>query len=215
MTPDAIRAALRLYLVLDPDFVDGAPVEALRAALAGGVTMVQLRAKGRTDRETLALGRPMRAICGDAGIPLVINDRLDLGLALGADGVHLGVDDLPLEDARRLAGPGFLIGYSPETDDDARGAAERGADYLGVGPVFGTATKADAGAALGLAEFGRRRALTALPVVAIGGIGVANASEAIAAGADGVAVVSAILRAPDPRTAALTLAGAVATALRA
>ncbi|MGC4107073.1 MAG: thiamine phosphate synthase [Thermomicrobiales bacterium] len=209
MSPDATRDALRLYLVLDPDFLVGEPGETLHAALAGGATMVQLRSKGRTDRETLAIGRPLRAICTEAGVPFVVNDRLDLALALNAEGIHLGVDDLPIEDARRLAGPEFLIGYSPETDEQARSASERGADYLGIGPVFDTATKSDAGDALGVTEFSRRRALTDLPVVAIGGIGVANARAAIAAGANGVSVVSAILRASDPEAASRSLAAAV------
>lgn len=209
MTPDTLRQALRLYLVVDPDFVAGDPIPTLRAALAGGVTMVQLRSKHRTDRETLAIGRPMQALCRAATVPLVVNDRLDLALALDADGVHLGVDDLPLDDARRLADPGFLVGYSPETDEQARTAAKCGADYLGIGPIFGTSTKADAGSALGPDEFARRRALSELPVVAIGGIGAANAPEAMAAGADGIAVVTAILRAADPEAAARSLAEAV------
>ncbi|MGN6031861.1 MAG: thiamine phosphate synthase [Thermomicrobiales bacterium] len=211
MTPDALRRALRLYLVVDPDFVRGAPTATLRAALAGGVTMVQLRSKHRTDRETLALGHPLRALCRAAQVPFLVNDRLDLALALDADGIHLGVDDLPLDDARRLAGPGFLIGYSPETDEQARTASENGADYLGIGPIFGTSTKVDAGDALGPDEFARRRALTSLPVVAIGGVRTRNATAAIAAGADGIAVVSAILGANDPEAAARELADAIRT----
>lgn len=209
MTPEALLAALRLYLVFDPDFCAGDPAETLSEAIRGGVTMVQLRAKHRTDREVLALGATLRTICAEAGVPFLVNDRLDLALALHADGVHLGVDDLPLEAARRLAGDHFIIGYSPETDDQARSAHERGADYLGIGPIFGTATKADAGEALGVSEFSRRRALTPLPVVAIGGINATNAVTAMNANADGIAVVSAILRAPMPMAAARELRDAI------
>ncbi|MGC4191390.1 MAG: thiamine phosphate synthase [Thermomicrobiales bacterium] len=209
MTPDTIRAALRLYLVVDPDIAAGDPVEATAKALAGGLTMVQLRSKNRTDRETLAFGRAIHMVCHDRGVPFIVNDRLDLALALDADGVHLGVDDLPLEDARRLAGPDLVIGYSPETDDQLLAAASRGADYLGIGPFFSTATKADAGVALGTTEFVRRCALSPLPVVAIGGIGIVNAAKPVEAGADGIAVVSAILRAADPEAAARELVSAI------
>lgn len=209
MTPDQLRAALRLYLVVDPDHTAGDLADTVRAAITGGVTIVQLRSKGRTDRETLAIGAPLRSICRDAAIPFIVNDRLDLALALDADGIHLGVDDLPLDDARRLIGSQRLIGYSPETEEQTRTAAARGADYLGIGPIFGTVTKSDAGAALGPEGFARRRSLSPLPVVAIGGITPINAREAIAAGADGVAVVSAILKAPDPAVAARALRTAI------
>lgn len=213
MKTSKVREALRLYLVLDPDFCIGDPEKTVEAAIHGGVTMVQLRAKHLTDREAIALGVALCAICTKAGVPFVVNDRVDLALALNADGVHLGVDDLPIAIARRLLGPDRLIGYSPETDDQARSAQERGADYLGIGPIFGTATKADAGKALGVDEFARRHALTPRPVVAIGGINATNAAQAIDAGADGIAVVSAILRAPDPEAAARALASAIAEPL--
>jgi thiamine-phosphate diphosphorylase len=153
-----------------------------------------------TDRAILGLGRALLGVTRPAGIPLIINDRLDLALALGADGVHLGVDDLSIADARRLAGPDFIIGYSPETDDQIVRATGY-ASYLGIGPLFPTATKPDAGTALGQVEFARRRALTALPVVAIGGISPHNAAQAMSAGANGIAVVAAILGMPDPAAA--------------
>ena len=138
----------------------------------------------------------------DYGVLFLVNDRVDLALAASADGVHLGVDDLPLEDARILGGPDFVVGYSPETDAQTAGAAARGADYLGVGPVFGTATKTDAGAAVGLATITRRSELAGIPIVGIGGVAAETAPEVIAAGACGVAVVSAIAGAADPEAAA-------------
>jgi len=201
----SLRDQLRLYLVFDPDVAVGDPLTIVRAALDAGVTMIQLRAKHRTDREILELAAPLRMACRRHRVPFIMNDRLDLALACDADGVHLGVDDLPLIAARRLGGRDFIVGYSPDTDAQARDAAANGASYLGIGPVYATSTKADAGAALGLDEFARRRALTELPVVGIGGIGTGNAAPVIAAGADGVAVVSAIVRQADPAQATRTL----------
>lgn len=203
-------ASLRLYLVLDPDLVGVERTPALiHDVLAAGVTCLQLRWKSATDRAIVDMGRSLLPMCRNADTPLIINDRLDLALAIGADGIHLGVDDLSIADARRLAGPDFVIGYSPESDVDLVAATEH-ASYLGIGPFEATSTKADAGAALGAEEFARRRVLTPLPVVAIGGLGLANASEPIAAGADGIALVSAILGATDPVDATRQLAQALA-----
>lgn len=203
-------ASLRLYLVLDPDLVGVERTPALtQNVIAAGVTCLQLRWKTATDRENILMGRTLLSICRDASIPFIVNDRLDLALAIGADGIHLGVDDLPLEDALCLAPPGFVIGYSPETDVDLISASDH-ATYLGIGPFSTTSTKSDAGPALGAAEFVRRRGLTSLPVVAIGGIGLENAAEPLAAGADGIAVVSAILNAPDPVAATRDLDRALA-----
>jgi thiamine-phosphate pyrophosphorylase len=208
VSDSTLRGRLRLYLVLDPDAVSGGPVAVARVALASGVTMLQLRCKHRTDRETLELAVPLRMTCRRLGIPFILNDRLDLALACDADGVHLGVDDLPLSAARSLSAPGFIIGYSPEHDEQIANAAANGATYLGIGPVFSTSTKKDAGAALGLTEFARRRDLTRLPVVGIGGIGPGNAASVLAAGADGIAVVSAIVGQPDPAAATRNLLAA-------
>ena len=193
-----LRERLAVYLVADPDLVAGDMLRTVDLALAGGVTAVQLRAKCLPDREVLALARAMRERCAAAGALCFVNDRLDLALAAGADGVHLGVDDLPLPDARRLAGPSIIIGYSPETDEQVRQAAEAGADYLGIGPVFGTQSKADAGPRIGLGVLHRRTRLTTLPVIGIGGIGPAQAGRVIASGAVGVAVAGAILRSSSP-----------------
>jgi len=205
ISASTLSAQLQLYLVLDPDLVAGDPLEAARAAMRGGVTMLQLRAKHRTDREILALAEPLADICRREGVPFLVNDRLDLALACGADGVHLGVDDLPLAHARRLGGSTLIIGYSPESDEQIRAAAENGASYLGIGPVFATSTKGDAGEPLGVAEFARRHQLSGLPAVGIGGISVQNAGKVMEAGADGVAVVSAILAHPHPRQATAEL----------
>jgi thiamine-phosphate pyrophosphorylase len=184
-------------------------VERVGLAISAGVTMVQLRLKMLSDREVMQIGRQLRTISREAGIPLIVNDRLDIACALNADGIHLGVDDLPVAEARRLAGPDFIIGFSPETDDEIAQAASEGADYLGIGPFFTTTTKGDAGTPLGAAEFRRRRWLTDLPVVAIGGIDAPHAAQPIAASADGVAVASAILAATDVGRATRLLRDAV------
>jgi thiamine-phosphate diphosphorylase len=209
-----LEAALRVYLVADPDQMSGDLVDAVSRALAGGVTMVQLRAKTRTDRQIVELGRALLPLCRRNGAAFLMNDRVDLALALGADGVHLGVDDLAIEDARRIVPSEFVIGFSPETDDQAAEAAARGANYLGVGPVFGTVSKADAGEAIGLNLLTHRATLSRLPTIGIGGIAPENAASVIDAGACGVAVIGGILRASDPHHAAqalrLTVDGALA-----
>ena len=200
-----LRSALRLYLVADPEQCDDDLVECVQAAIRGGVNMVQLRAKHLGDLEHFNLATRMRTVCCRHGVPFLVNDRMDIALASGADGVHLGVDDLPLEAARALGGNQFIIGFSPESDDQLRRAAECGADYLGIGPVFSTSTKADAGQAMGLQRFSERVGLSDLPVAGIGGITVDNYEEVMMAGAAGIAVVSAILRANDAETAARQL----------
>lgn len=204
-----LGARLALYLVADPDQTSRPLEDVVEDALAGGVTAVQLRAKSLPDRDVLWYARRLRDRCTAAGALFIINDRIDIALASGADGVHVGVGDLPVEDARALAGGKLIIGYSPETDEQGVSAADWGADYLGVGPVYGTATKTDAGDAIGLVTLGRRAHRAGIPVVGIGGITAANAAAVIEAGAEGVAVVSAILRADDARRAAADLAGVV------
>ncbi len=200
-------ALLRLYLVADPDHARGDIVDTVERAISGGVTCVQLRAKSLTDREHIALARRLKRTCAAAGVPFLVNDRLDIAMISGADGVHLGVDDLPPGEVRKVTPAGFLIGFSPETVDQIRSLDTRAVDYLGVGPVFGTRTKGDAGPALGLDRFAERCAFSAVPVVGIGGINVDNAACVRDAGASGIAVVSAILTAPDPARAAAELTG--------
>lgn len=208
-----LEAALRVYLVADPDQAPGNLVETVTRALAGGVTMVQLRAKTLPDREIMEIGQTLEPLCRQYGAAFLMNDRVDLAMALGADGVHLGVDDLPIEDARRIAPPGFVIGYSPDTDQQAIDAAAHGARYLGIGPVFGTVSKSDAGGAIGLDLLAHRIANSGLPTIGIGGVNEHNASSVIHAGACGVAVIGAILRADHPQRAAAALRAAVDGAL--
>jgi len=209
----ALEAALRVYLVADPDQSSGDFMTAVTAALAGGVTMVQLRAKSLTDRQVIELGRELLPHCRQAGAAFLVNDRVDLALALGADGVHLGVDDLSIENARRLAPPNFVIGYSPDTDQQAEAARQRGANYLGVGPIYGTASKADAGVAIGVDLLHHRAAISGLPTIGIGGVTAENAASVIGAGACGVAVIGAILRSADPQESARALCTTVDAAL--
>lgn len=197
---------LRLYFVADPTHVRGEFMSTVHEALAGGVTMVQLRAKSVTDRDLLDLAMRIRLECARHEVTFIVNDRLDIALASNADGIHLGVDDLPIPAIRSLTPPGFIVGYSPDTHKGIHEAKKFGADYLGIGPVFGTATKSDAGAALGLDEFSSRCRMSQLPVVGIGGIGPSNAHAVIQAGAQGIAVVSALSNADDPRAAAQELA---------
>lgn len=204
-----LEAALRVYLIADPDQTRSDLVEVVTQALSGGVTMVQLRAKSLTDREIMALGGGLISLCREYGAAFLMNDRVDLALALGADGVHLGVDDLPIEEARRIVPPSFVIGFSPDTDLQTIDSAARGASYLGVGPVFGTASKTDAGEAIGTDVLAHRARISGLPTIGIGGVTVDNASSVIDAGACGVSVIGAILRADDPRHAAEALRNAV------
>lgn len=203
MKPLAER--LRLYLVIGSQDAPMGVLETVDAALRGGVTAVQLREKQATDRQILGLADRVGELCREHDALFVMNDRLDLALAVQANGVHLGVDDLPVSMTRRLAGSEFTIGFSPETDEQARSAGFEGASYLGVGPVFGTGSKSDAGPAIGPSLIRRRADVSGLPVVGIGGIDARNAAQVIQAGAVGVAVISAISRSPDPERAAAKL----------
>ena len=197
---------LSLYLVTDRGLSLGrSTVDIVRAAVAGGVTCVQLREKECSTRQFVAEARAVREVLTGTGIPLIINDRIDVALAVGADGVHLGQTDMLIADARRVVGHSMLIGISAECVDDAVRAEAQGADYVGISPVFSTPTKTDTAPALGLDGVALIRAAVSLPLVGIGGIGPGNAAEVIRAGCDGVAVVSAIVSATDPRKAATEL----------
>jgi thiamine-phosphate pyrophosphorylase len=193
----------RLYLVTDRNLARGRTLSSIVAsAVAGGATVVQIREKGLDARAFLAEALALRTWLEARGVPLIVNDRLDVALACGAAGVHVGQHDLPCAVVRRLAGPGLLIGVSVSTVAEAVAAEGDGADYLGISPVFDTPTKLDTPAATGLDGVRRIRAAVRLPLVAIGGIHAGNAAAVMAAGADGVAVVSAILAAHDPQRAA-------------
>lgn len=200
---------LRLYLVADA--VLSGPrgvVDTVRAAVRGGVTAVQVREPLATTRELCELSAAVHRVLVGTGVPLLVNDRLDVALAVGAEGVHLGQSDLPPDLARRIAGPDLLIGLSVSTlreTAEVEALPEGTVDYLGLGPVFATATKPYAAAPLGLHQTAGVRAATRLPCVAIGGIDVNNAPEVRGTGVAGVAVVSAVCAAADPQAAAAAL----------
>ncbi len=197
-----------LMLVTGRTLSRGRPFEDMvAAAVRGGVTAVQLREKASPTREFLALARRLKGRLDAAGVPLLINDRADIALAVGAAGAHFGQDDLPFPDARRLLGPGAVIGVSIETPGQAAEAEGWDVAYLGVSPVFATPTKTDAKSPWGLDGLRRLRTLSRHRLVAIGGINAANAAQVLEAGADGLAVVSAICSADDPEAAARALRG--------
>lgn len=204
---------LALYLVTDPRLVAARGLLAtVDAAVKGGATIVQLRDPQAHGRVLVEQARALKALLAPLGIPLIINDRVDVAVAAEADGVHLGQDDMAPGDARALLGPGRILGLSVGNPAEHASSDLSVVDYLGVGPVKATGTKADAGAAIGTAGVTAIRALTRLPIVGIGGIDAGLASDVIRAGADGVAVVSAICAAPDPETAARALKAAIAAA---
>lgn len=186
-----------IYLVTDDGCLQGrALIDCVREALEGGVTLVQYRAKTASSEEMYAEALQLKALCDSFNVPLIINDRLDIAMAVGAAGVHLGQDDLPCAAARRILGEDYLIGVSAHNPAEAKAALQSGADYLGCGAVFGTATKADVKklSTEGLTAICREKGL---PVVGIGGVTVDNYREVRAAGADGAAIVSGILAQPD------------------
>lgn len=193
----------RLCLVTDGALAGPRGVaEVVARAVAGGVTMVQLREKTASTRAFVAEATALRNLLQPLDIPLIINDRADVALAIGADGVHVGQDDMEVATLRRILPPSMLIGLSITCDADLDRTDAEAADYLGIGPIFPQATKADGAKPLGLAGFARLRARTGKPVLAIGGIVPGNAASVRQAGADGLAVVSAIMAAPDPEAAA-------------
>lgn len=195
-----LAGALRLVLVTDDALVAGRDLASLcLAAERGGVTSVQLRLKAAAPRD---LAETARALLARLSVPLFINDRLDVALAVGAAGAHLGPDDLPIPLARRVVPPGFFLGASVGSREEV--GHGRAADYWGVGPLRATATKADAGRAIGAAGFAAIRALAppGTPCVAVGGVGPGDVGAVLAAGGAGVAVVRGILGAEDVEAAA-------------
>ena len=186
-----------IYLVTDEACLHGRPLlECVEEALAAGVTLVQYRAKAADGGVLYAEACKLKELCDKYNVPLIINDRLDIALAVGAAGVHLGQDDLPCAVARRLLGEDFIIGVSAHNPAEAVQAVSEGADYLGCGAVFGTATKHDV-AKLGLENLRAIRKSVAVPMVGIGGITADNYAEVLATGADGAAIVSGILAQDD------------------
>ena len=204
-----------LYVIITTELGRGRPaLELARQALAGGATAIQLREKNLPARDLVELGREMRQLTRAAGAAFIINDRLDIALAVAADGLHIGQDDLPARVARQLLGPDRILGVSAGTIAEARQAEADGADYLGVGSIFATGSKGDAGEPIGPDGLKAIRAAVGIPVVGIGGINSRNAAAVIAAGADGVAVISAVIGAPDVAAAARELLTAVRQARR-
>jgi thiamine-phosphate pyrophosphorylase len=197
-------AAVLRMMAITGDSAGGTLISKAVQAVEGGATCIQLRAKDATARELAELARQMLE---KLSVPLIINDRADVAIAVGAAGCHLGPDDIPVGAVRRIAPPGFIIGCSVGTKEEIPGAAD--ADYAGVGPVYTTSTKQDAGKAIGVEGFRMIAAQLSIPCVGIGGISAENAADVIAAGAAGVAVVSAIFGAPDVLKSARSLARAI------
>ena len=204
-----------VYLVTDPDLCAGqGVVETVRRAIAGGVTLVQLRDKQADDDALIETGRAVKAALTGSGVPLIVNDRLEVAGAIGADGLHLGQSDGDPAAARAALPTTAILGLSIEHPDQARGIDPALVDYVGAGPVHATATKPGHAPPIGWTGLARICACSPVPVVAIGGLAAADAAPAVAAGAAGLAVVSAICAAIDPAAAARTLAHALTEARR-
>jgi thiamine-phosphate pyrophosphorylase len=200
---------LSLYLVIGPDATGGRDVTSVAlAAVRGGATMVQLRYKSGTSEITQS-AREVIEVLRPTGVPVIINDRVDLARALGAQGVHVGQGDTAPGEAREVLGEDAIVGLSITNESQLAAVDPAVVDYLGVGPVFATGSKPDAAPAIGLEALSRIARAVRLPVAAIGGITVKNAAEVIRVGADGLAVISAICAADDPEEAARTLAARI------
>ena len=187
-----------LYIILDPSVSPARPlVEVLTAAAEAGASLFQYRNKTASMKDAYVEALALRQAAAKAGVLFIVNDRCDLALAVDADGVHLGQGDLPLDLARKVMGPDKLIGISTHNPDQVREATAGTPDYLGFGPIFKPGSKQDHDPVVGLEGLHAMRSLTSLPVFAIGGIRIDQAGEVMRAGANGVAVISAILKAPD------------------
>ena len=214
-----MKADLRLYALLDPMVAGGRTLADLAANIAGSTTLVQLRDKHGSTRTMVQEARAFRAVLEPAGIPLLINDRVDVALAAEADGVHIGQDDMAPEDARLLLGRTAIIGLSLSSVKHAQEAPLDLIDYVGIGAVYPTGSKDDASAPIGVAGLREivevvRARKPRFPICGISGINAGNAADVIAAGADGVAVISALSLAPDPAKAAQDLRTIVDDALQ-
>ena len=193
----------QLCLVTDRSLANGRSLAGIvAAAVKGGVTMVQLRDKTASTRAFIEDARALKALLAPPRVPLLVNDRIDVALAAGADGAHVGQADMPVALVRKLLGPKAIVGLSITQSAEARAEDIEFADYLSVGPIFPQLTKPDAAPTLGLEGLAEIRRITSKPIVAIGGVTAANVRAVRSAGADGVAVVSAIMGAQDPMAAA-------------
>ncbi len=183
----------RFYVITAENIEKGySHLDLAQAAIKGGVTLIQFREKNKSTRELLEIGFKLRELTFRAKIPLIVNDRLDIALAIGSEGIHIGQEDMPLTIARKLLGPKKIIGVSARNIQEAIEAERSGADYLGVGPIFETPSKEDAGEPIGCQTLRAIKNKVRIPVVAVGGVNLANLEEIFLAGADGVAVISAI-----------------------
>jgi len=204
LTPERLRERLRLYVVTDERASLESLVAAVSAAIAGGATAIQLRRKADGGRSLVALGRTLRKLTREADVLFFVNDRVDIALLVEADGVHVGQDDMGLLDVRALTHSSLLVGVSTHTTFQAQAAERDGASYLGVGAIYPTASKPDA-VRTGLEGLRAIRHGVGTPLVAIGGITRERVGDVMRAGANGIAVVSAIVSAEDPRLAAVEL----------
>jgi thiamine-phosphate pyrophosphorylase len=211
---------LRLYAIVDPEHTGAHDlVDLARAVAAGGATLVQLRDKVSSTPAMIERARALKAALAPFGVPLIINDHVDVALAVEADGVHVGQEDMSVEEARRLLGPGPFIGLSVRTEQQAAAAPLALLDYVGIGGVYGTTSKASGKTPIGLDGLRRviqvfRHRIGNFPACGIAGITAANAEAVIAAGADGVSVISALSYRPDPAAAARELRAVVDAALK-
>jgi thiamine-phosphate pyrophosphorylase len=207
-----LKQFLRLYLLADSGLMPPERLpEVVSRAIEGGVTLVQLRMKGATTIEQIGVARRLLRVCQPSSVPLLVNDRVDVALAAGTDGVHvghIGEEDMEPADARRLVGRDALVGVSVGSAGEAKMAEAAGASYVSAGPMFSTTTKSNAGPPMGVALLQAVRGATHLPLVVIGGITAERAASLYEAGADGVCVGSAIMCAADPRAAAQAFARA-------
>ena len=180
-------------------------VELAELAIQGGADTVQFRQKQGTTRELIAIAQAMRTVCEQHKVPLIVNDRADIALAVGATGAHFGQDDMPVSIGRRMLPAEIIIGASARTEEKILEAITEGADYIGFGPIYGTTSKPDAEMAKGLERLRRMCDVAACPVIAIGGIGIETAGDVIQAGAHGIAVISAVCAHREPEVATQAL----------
>ncbi|TEB05235.1 Thiamine-phosphate synthase [Pelotomaculum schinkii] len=197
-----------VYLVTDRGILGGRDLfKAVEDAIKGGASLLQLREKDISSRAFYDLAVKMKDLANSYDVPLIINDRLDIALAVDADGLHIGQDDIPLRIAREIMGPDKIIGYSVSNPEQALFGEKNGADYLGAGPVYATGSKADAGLPIGPGTLKTIKDSVSIPVVAIGGVGITNISEVKKTGVDGISVISAILGKLDIVEAAKNITG--------
>jgi len=205
ITKEQLTEKLKLYVILDRKLGNGVSLpDQARLAIDGGATAIQLRDKEMSSREYYEMALVIREICKENNVLFIVNDRLDIALAAEADGVHLGQEDLPLQAAKKIVPPSFIVGISATNAQEAKEAENGGADYLGVGDVFGTGSKPDA-KTIGLDMLRQICAVTSIPCVAIGGVNKENVHIALESGAVGVAVISAVISQKDITNAAKEL----------